>query len=228
MKTEPIILAIDTADKSMQVALLKGRKTLAYRKMPKEYRRGEKLLPSVERVLATAGIRKGELDLVAVNNGPGSHTGIRVGLAFAKGLALGTGIPIVGFSLFEVLHAAIAEEWTYVGIAVLVSTTRRTFVTAYFPPKHDKPIWIKTLTPDETRTEIPSGNVLVGPGVANLEVDTARHQPIPDKYEFQTAEVLGRLAANAWVAQTIDKNRPQPIYLSDYWMSDENPPEGPG
>lgn len=64
----------------------------------------ERLFPMIEDVLAEAGIGFGDLTRVAVCTGPGSFTGLRVGVAAARGLALGCGIPAVGITRFEAVH----------------------------------------------------------------------------------------------------------------------------
>lgn len=64
-----------------------------------------RLLPAVETVLAQAGIDRRALRLLAVTVGPGSFTGVRVGLAAARGLSLGLAVPLAGFSTTSVLLA---------------------------------------------------------------------------------------------------------------------------
>ena len=72
------------------------------------YRHGETLLPAVEDVLARSGAARRDLRAVIGGTGPGAFTGLRVGLATAKGLARGLGIPIVGVPTGEALLAAAA------------------------------------------------------------------------------------------------------------------------
>jgi hypothetical protein len=73
------------------------------------YRHGETLLPSIERMLDAAGGR-GAVGAIVIGTGPGAFTGLRVGIATAKGLAHGLGCPIVGVSTgAALLEAALAE-----------------------------------------------------------------------------------------------------------------------
>lgn len=64
----------------------------------------ERLFPMIDEVLAQAGASYGNLTRVAVCTGPGSFTGLRVGVAAARGLALGCNIPAIGITLFEAVH----------------------------------------------------------------------------------------------------------------------------
>jgi tRNA threonylcarbamoyl adenosine modification protein YeaZ len=70
------------------------------------YRHGETLLPSIGRFLGELNIRRSRLTGIVVGTGPGAFTGLRVGIATAKGLAHGLGIPLVGVSTAEALLAA--------------------------------------------------------------------------------------------------------------------------
>jgi tRNA threonylcarbamoyl adenosine modification protein YeaZ len=63
----------------------------------------ERLFPIISELLATAGLHWGEIDAVAVCSGPGNFTGIRIGVAAARGLALARGIPAIGVTRFEAL-----------------------------------------------------------------------------------------------------------------------------
>ena len=74
------------------------------------YRHGETLLPTIGRVLGEQNIRRSRLTGIVIGTGPGAFTGLRVGLATAKGLAHGLGLPIFGISTAEALLAAAAAH----------------------------------------------------------------------------------------------------------------------
>lgn len=101
------ILAIDTATTRIVVASgspdgrIDGLST-----WPAGYRHGETLLPAIGRFLGEQNLRRSRLTGIVVGTGPGAFTGLRVGLATAKGLAHGLRIPIVGVSTAEALLAA--------------------------------------------------------------------------------------------------------------------------
>lgn len=97
------ILGIESATSAQSVALLESDRVLAEASYITERGHGGRLMPTVDQVLQRACISAGELDAVAVSVGPGSFTGLRVGLATAKGLALGAGVTLLGVSTLEVL-----------------------------------------------------------------------------------------------------------------------------
>jgi len=109
---EATILAIDTA--TTQVVIATGSPDGALRAVSTwtaGYRHGETLLPGIERFLDGYGVGRADLAGIVVGTGPGAFTGLRVGIATAKGLAHGLGIPLVGVSTAEALisSAAAAE-----------------------------------------------------------------------------------------------------------------------
>ena len=107
----PAILAIDTATTQVVIAtgspdgVADGASTWAA-----GYRHGETLLPSIGRILGEGNIRRSRLTGIVVGTGPGAFTGLRVGMATAKGIAHGLGIPLVGVSTAEALLAAAGVE----------------------------------------------------------------------------------------------------------------------
>jgi len=99
-----MILGIDTSAAQCAVALIGTGAPVAER-LPMERGHAEHLFPMIESVLATAGVRYRALTRIAVCTGPGSFTGVRIGVAAARGLALGCGVPAIGVSRFEALAA---------------------------------------------------------------------------------------------------------------------------
>lgn len=91
-----LVLALDTSTFIGTVAVLRAGSLLAELSASVRASHGETLLPHVERVLRLAGVKLAELDLLAVGIGPGSFTGVRIGVATAKGLALAERKPLVG------------------------------------------------------------------------------------------------------------------------------------
>ena len=100
-----IVLGLDTTGKACACALVDEGLILARKSETIGRGHAERLAPMVDEVLANAGLKIANIDQITVCTGPGSFTGLRVALAFAKGLALPRKIPVVGISALEV-HAA--------------------------------------------------------------------------------------------------------------------------
>ncbi|PKH27044.1 tRNA (adenosine(37)-N6)-threonylcarbamoyltransferase complex dimerization subunit type 1 TsaB [Enterobacterales bacterium CwR94] len=91
------ILAIDTATEACSVALQQNGKIDAlFEYCPREHT--QRILPMVETVLSGQGVALTELDVLAFGRGPGSFTGVRIGIGIAQGLALGANLPMAGIS----------------------------------------------------------------------------------------------------------------------------------
>ena len=91
------ILALDTATEACSAALLVGERVYArWEEAPRDHTK--KILPMVQAVLDEAGIALSDLDAIAFGRGPGSFTGVRIGVGVAQGLAFGAGVPLLGIS----------------------------------------------------------------------------------------------------------------------------------
>ena len=102
------VLGIETATASQSVALLQDQQIIAEASWSGAGTRGGTLLPMIDSVLRKAGLGPGAVEAVAVSVGPGSFTGVRVGLATAKGMVLGTNAHLIGVSTLQALAAGYA------------------------------------------------------------------------------------------------------------------------
>ena len=100
------ILAMDTATMVSSVAVATEERVLAELTAETRFTHSETLVPNIEEVLRLADVQREELSAVAVSLGPGSFTGLRIGLAAAKAIAYALNIPLVGVPAPEVLAAA--------------------------------------------------------------------------------------------------------------------------
>jgi tRNA threonylcarbamoyladenosine biosynthesis protein TsaB len=100
-----IVLALDTAQNACSVAVLDGDRVLASQTEPMQRGHQERLAPMAAEVMTQAGLAFDQLDRIGVTVGPGSFTGLRVGLAFAKAMSLALDIPCIGVGTLEALAA---------------------------------------------------------------------------------------------------------------------------
>lgn len=102
-----MLLALDTATRQASVALYDERGVRAETSWFSADNQSAELMPRLTEMLAQQGVEPGSLRGVAVAIGPGSFTGLRIGLSVAKGLAVGRGIPIVGIPTLDPLAQAL-------------------------------------------------------------------------------------------------------------------------
>ena len=100
-----LVLGLDTCLSSCSVAVLDGERVVAFAREVMARGHQERLAPMARDVMAKAGLAFERLDRIAVTVGPGSFTGLRVGIAFAKGLSLALDKPAVGIGTLEALAA---------------------------------------------------------------------------------------------------------------------------
>jgi len=107
-----LILAIDTALDACAAGVLDTESTtmLAQQSLPMKRGHAEALVPLIAQVMAQAGVAYTALDRIAVTTGPGSFTGLRVGLSAARGIALAAGKPVVGLTTLTAFAAPLVSE----------------------------------------------------------------------------------------------------------------------
>ncbi|MEQ8814889.1 tRNA (adenosine(37)-N6)-threonylcarbamoyltransferase complex dimerization subunit type 1 TsaB [Thalassobaculum sp.] len=126
------LLAIDCSAGACSVAVFDGATVLAAAHTAMQRGHAEALMPMVERVMAEAGLAWDRLDAVAATVGPGSFTGVRIGLAAARGIALAAGLPTVPVTSLE----AVAEAAEPGGepLLVILESKRRDLYGQWFDP----------------------------------------------------------------------------------------------
>ncbi len=133
----PYILNIETATKNCSVALAKAGKTILCKEMAEEgYSHAEKLHVFIAEILQELQLNFKDLAAIAVSQGPGSYTGLRIGVSAAKGLCFALGIPMIAVDTLKILasKAAITD-----GVIVPMIDARRMEVySAVFNARFEK------------------------------------------------------------------------------------------
>ena len=133
----PIILNIETATKNCSVALAKEGKTIAYKEIAEQnFSHAEKLHVFIEELLAENQLQFSDLSAIAVSQGPGSYTGLRIGVSSAKGFCYALNIPMIAIDTLQLLAKQIHIEE---GIIIPMIDARRMEVfTAFYDKNHNK------------------------------------------------------------------------------------------
>lgn len=106
-----MILNIETATRNCSVALAQEGVTIVLRELATEgYSHAEKLHIFIDEAVAEAGINYTDLKAIAVSKGPGSYTGLRIGVSAAKGLCYALGIPLIAVDTLEVLASQVEAD----------------------------------------------------------------------------------------------------------------------
>jgi tRNA threonylcarbamoyladenosine biosynthesis protein TsaB len=205
-------LGIQTAEFPNAVALIKADGSFVETVWIREKEQTVELLSkSVNQLISKLGLRIKDIGLVAVCLGPGSYTGTRGGLAFAKGLCQFPNIPLIGVSAFEVLREAIRNKKEIGDVCYLLDAkNERVF---YTDAKRDLK-QIKTDSIFEVISRVGTSTLFMGSGaVANKDIIWGE---LRDKAEF-VPEKQNKLSAEQVAKVGLSKYRKNPsIYSKDY------------
>ena len=196
-----MILAIDTCLFACSAAVVQDGAVLAGRVEPMSRGHQERLAPLVAQLMGEAGVAFGQLDRIAVTVGPGSFTGLRVGLAFAKGLSAALAIPAVGVGSLE----ALAQPHKGRVFAVLDAKRGQVYLQAF---ADGAAVSAPDALPIETaaaRVAELAPDILVGTGAALL----AEMRPSAQAIVIDHADPAAIAAIGAARAPT----PPRPLYL---------------
>lgn len=137
------ILAIDTATSVASAAVVDDEKLLAEIIINDGKKHSEKLLPAIDHLLGDAGLDIDDIDAFCAVKGPGSFTGLRIGIATVKGFAQANHKPVVGISTLEALAANLLHTDAY--LCPMLDARRRQVFTGVYYPKNDE---LKNIIPD--------------------------------------------------------------------------------
>ncbi|MCM2563497.1 tRNA (adenosine(37)-N6)-threonylcarbamoyltransferase complex dimerization subunit type 1 TsaB [Lutimaribacter sp. EGI FJ00015] len=104
MPSDPTILAFDTSAAHCAAALLSSGRIAVQRSEEMGRGQAERLMPLLQEVMDSAGVKWADLSRIGVGVGPGNFTGIRISVAAARGLALSLGVPAIGVSTFDAIR----------------------------------------------------------------------------------------------------------------------------
>ena len=205
-----LILAIETSGKEGSVAILEDGSLRARKSVPPT-QTARLLAPAMAEVLREVGAAPGQLQLIAVSIGPGSFTGLRVGLTTAKTLAYGVGCDLIGVDTLDVIAAqAPADESGSSELHVVIDAQRRELFHARFaqePPSEQRPerhwrrsgatevvaadVWLGQLTPQ---------TLVTGPVLKRLSDRIPAGVSVAPAAAWDPgAETVGKLAYAAWL-----------------------------
>jgi tRNA threonylcarbamoyladenosine biosynthesis protein TsaB len=212
------ILAMDAAGAACSAALWRDGAVVAHRLEPMQRGQSERLVPMVQQVMGEARARYADLDAIAVTLGPGGFTGVRIGLATARGFALACERPLIGISNFLALAAAAVRDETRAGhwLAVLIDAKRDDLYVQAFDGELCPRTEPASLTAERLDGFLPNGPlVLAGDGVpqALAALEAAGRGLVVSKGPALTdAARVAELAASQELP-AVDAPAARPLYL---------------
>lgn len=218
---QPLILAIENSGMCGSVALTSGSHCIAEQSLLSKMTHSKRLLTSVQRLMEEAEVSWEEIDALAISLGPGSFTGLRIGLSSIKGLAMATGIPLIGISSLD----ALACQFTHVSMPIcpILDARKHEVYTALYHP--DKNGLIKrtsdylVISPQNLIKQIDGPTLFIGDGV-DVYGDLLREELgqraffAPAQLHFARAASIAFLALPFWQKKEfVDPADVAPLYV---------------
>ena len=209
------LLAFDSAGAACSAAVWDAGRVVAARFEAMARGQSERLVPMIEEVMAEAGLDYDRLDALAVTLGPGGFTGVRIGLAAARGLALAPRRPSLGLTSFEAVAAAAQETRPReLPLAVLLDAKRAEVYLQVFAPDLAPAGPALSLLPEDLPSTLPQGPLAVaGDGVARVREKLERPDllVVPGPGHAEAARFAGYVAGRPLPPP--EAPPPRPLYL---------------
>jgi tRNA threonylcarbamoyladenosine biosynthesis protein TsaB len=217
----PVILAIENTGMCGSVALVCPSHCIGEHSLQTTLTHSKRLLSTVSQLMEEAQLDWEDIDAIAISLGPGSFTGLRIGLSTAKGLAFAGSIPLIGISSLE----AMACQFSYVSCQVcpVIDARKKEVYAALFKPKSNGTLHRLSedmvVAPDKLASQISEPTLLIGDGAAlygDLFLEHLGSKAIipPPHLSFPHAANVGYLALPLWEQkQFLDPASAVPIYI---------------
>ena len=218
----PVILAIENTGMCGSLALVCSSHCIAEHSLQTTLTHSKRLLSSVNQLMEEAQLDWSNIDAIAISLGPGSFTGLRIGLSTAKGLAFASNIPLIGISSLE----AVASQFSYVSCPVcpVIDARKKEVYSALFQPEEGSGTLQRltedmVLAPEKLAGMITEPTLLIGDGAELYrdlfqEILGSKAVTPPPHLSFPRAAHVGYLALPLWEQKEfLDPASAVPVYI---------------
>jgi tRNA threonylcarbamoyladenosine biosynthesis protein TsaB len=212
-----LILSLDTSTQNCSVALHENGQLITQELVSEEGSHSKALTLLIAKVMKTAGLELSELSSVAVSNGPGSYTGLRIGLATAKGICFALDKPLICLPTLQVLASAVPNKAGSLLLPLLDARRMEVYAAVYTAELQEvSPQEAHILSPESFQEFKPV--LAFGNGSAKWK-DTCAHTAITflEGPLCPEAQYMGKLAHDAYLNQKFENLvTKEPDYLKEY------------
>ncbi|KUJ60244.1 tRNA threonylcarbamoyladenosine biosynthesis protein TsaB [Flavobacteriaceae bacterium CRH] len=216
-----IILNIETATKNCSVSIAKNGETILCKEIAEEgYSHAEKLHVFIEEAIAESGITVQDLAAIAVSQGPGSYTGLRIGVSAAKGLCFALNIPLIAIDTLQTLasQAKVSDG----KIIPMLDARRMEVYSAVFNTDLETERAIQAEVIDENSFNDITGTVyFVGDCADKCKpVLTKENFVFLEEIKYPSAAAMSKISFNKYqISDTVDVAYFEPYYLKDFMIA---------
>jgi tRNA threonylcarbamoyladenosine biosynthesis protein TsaB len=215
------ILNIETATKNCSVALAKEGKTILCKEIAEEgYSHAERLHVFIEEIVKEAGITFSDLAAIAVSQGPGSYTGLRIGVSAAKGLCYALGIPLIAVDTLQTLASQITVSDGL--IIPMIDARRMEVYSAIFDVNHQNKREIQAEIIDENSFQGYDETLyFIGDCAEKCKsVLTKDNFVFLENIKYPSAKEMSKLSYEKYkISDTLDVAYFEPYYLKDFMVT---------
>lgn len=215
------ILNIETATKNCSVALAKEGKTIICKEIAEEgYSHAERLHVFIEEVMKEAGIALKDLVAIAVSQGPGSYTGLRIGVSAAKGLCFALDIPLIAVDTLLTLASQVSVSSGL--IVPMIDARRMEVYSAIFSPNFEKTRAVEAeIITEDSFSDLQETLYFVGDcAEKGKTVLTKENFVFLDKIKYPSANEMSFLSFEKYKKNdTVDVAYFEPYYLKDFLIT---------
>lgn len=215
------ILNIETATRNCSVALSQNGNVIACKEIAEAgYSHAEKLHVFIDEILKENKLTFKDLSAIAISQGPGSYTGLRIGVSAAKGLCYSLDIPLIAIDTLEILSRKLIIEN---GIIIpMIDARRMECYTAIFTNKHEKIREVKAdIIDGNSFQEITETIHFVGDGAPKCkEILNDSKFVYHDEIVFPSANEMSKIVYDKYKKNdVVDVAYFEPFYLKDFMMT---------
>jgi tRNA threonylcarbamoyladenosine biosynthesis protein TsaB len=207
------VLAVETSTLAGGVALVEGERLVAEYLLDVSVTHSERLLAAIDHVVADAGWTPRDLQGLAVAVGPGSFTGLRVGISTIKGLGLALGLPIAAVPTLDAMAAAM--PWAALPVCPVLRARRNEVYAALYRWNGEgfaRESDYLAVAPDALSAQLREPTLVFGDGADAIESPQARRVPAPCRVPSPACvAILGR--ARLALGETVSAADLTPFYL---------------
>ncbi len=217
-----LLLCLETTTTNCSVALANDGEILSLKEdMGLNYSHAERLHIYIAEVLEQAKVSKTDIDAVAVSEGPGSYTGLRISVSAAKGLCFALNIPLIATNTLKALAMQAKEEYAFV-IPVLDARRMEVYSTVFDNQLGEiRGIEAQVVEEDSFLSYLEEGSVLfIGNGATKLK-DLIKHPNAHFETEAlpSAREMVILAEAKNKISDTVDVAYFEPFYLKDFYVT---------
>jgi tRNA threonylcarbamoyladenosine biosynthesis protein TsaB len=215
------ILNIETATKNCSVALAKDGKTISFQEIAEEgYSHAERLHVFIEQIIKEAAITFKDLKAIAVSQGPGSYTGLRIGVSAAKGLCFALDIPLISVDTLQIL--ALQAKVSSGFIVPMIDARRMEVYSAIFNSNFEKIRTVQAEIIEETSFQSFKERLyFVGDSAEKCKLVLNKENHIfIEEIKYPSAKEMGTISFEKFKNNDfVDLAYFEPYYLKDFMVT---------